>query len=86
MRDTLVGPDELADVKTYVTGALPLGLETNEGVASAMLNMEQHQLGLDYLARYPGLIHEVTAERIQAAARKWFDPDNLAVGIAGPPD
>lgn len=86
MRDTLVGADELADVKTYVTGSLPLGLETNEGVAGAMLNMEQHQLGLDYLARYPGLIHEITAERIQAAAHKWFDPDNLAVGIAGPPD
>jgi zinc protease len=84
MRDTLVEADELSDVKTYITGSLPLRLETNEGVAGTILNIEQHQLGLDYLARYSNLIHEITAERIQAAARKWMDPDNLAIGIAGP--
>jgi zinc protease len=85
MRDELVEITELEDVQTYLTGSLPLSLETNEGVASAILNMEQHQLGLDYLTRYPDLVREITPERIEAAARKWFDPDNLAVGIAGPP-
>jgi zinc protease len=85
LRDTLVDRDELADVKTFITGSLPLRLETNEGVAGAILNMEQYQLGLDYLARYPGLIREITAERVQAAARRWLHADNLAIGIAGPP-
>jgi zinc protease len=85
MRGTLVEADELADVKTYITGSLPLRLETNEGVAGTILNMEQHQLGLDYLARYPRLIHEISTERVRAAARKWLDPDNLVIGIAGPP-
>jgi zinc protease len=85
MCDTLVQADELADVQAYLTGSLPLSLETNEGVAGAILNMEQHQLGFDYLARYPGLVREITVERIQAAARKWFDPHNLVIGIAGPP-
>jgi zinc protease len=85
MRDTLVEDDELADVQTYLNGSLPLSLETNEGVAGALLNIEQHQLGLDYLSRYPRLVREITPERIQAVVRKWLDPDNLAVGIAGPP-
>jgi zinc protease len=84
MRDTLVETDELADVQAYLTGSLPLSLETNEGVAGAILNMEQHQLGFDYLARYSGLVREITVERIQAAARKWFDPHNLVISIAGP--
>jgi zinc protease len=84
LRDEPVKADELADVQTYLTGSLPLSLETNEGVASAILNMEQHQLGFDYLVRYPSLIGEITPERIQTAAHKWLDPDNLAVGIAGP--
>jgi zinc protease len=84
MRDTLVEPAELADVQTYLSGSLPLSLETNEGVAGAILNIEQHQLGLDYLSRYPTLIHRITRERILAAARKWFDVENLAIGIAGP--
>jgi zinc protease len=85
LRDTLVEAEELADVKTYITGSLPLRLEANEGVAGAILNMEQYGLGLDYLIRYSDLINGITAERVQAAARKWLDPDNMAIGIAGPP-
>jgi zinc protease len=84
MRATPVDGDELADVHAYLTGSLPLSLETNEGVSGAMLNMEQYQLGFDYLARYPGLIFAITAERIQAALCKWLDPDNMVISIAGP--
>ena len=51
---------ELEDVQTYLTGSLPLGLETNEGVSGAILNMERDQLSLDYLSRYPGLVGEIT--------------------------
>jgi zinc protease len=83
MRDQPVEATELADVQANITGSLPLSLETNEGVASAILNVEQHQLGLDYLARYPALVRQITPERVQAAARNWLDPDNLAIGIAG---
>ena len=83
--EALVDASELADVQAFLTGSLPLSLEMNEGVAGTILNMEQNQLGLDYLYRYPGLVREITPERIRAAARKWLDADNLAVGIAGPP-
>jgi zinc protease len=78
-----VEPTELADVQAFLTGSLPLSLEVNEGVAGSILNIEQNGLGLDYLYRYPNLVREITPERIQAAARKWLDPDRLAVGIAG---
>jgi zinc protease len=62
-----------------------LSLETNEGVAGAILNIEQYDLGLDYLHRYPGLINEITPADVQMAAQKWFSADDLFVGIAGPP-
>jgi len=79
------GEEELADNKAFITGSLPLWLETNEGVAQAILDMEHFNLGLDYLQRYAGLIDEITAERVQAAARRWLDPDAYALAIAGPP-
>ena len=41
--------EELADNKANFTGRLPLTLETNEGVAGSILNMETYQLGLDYM-------------------------------------
>jgi zinc protease len=82
--DEPVQIDELEDVQAYLTGSLPLSLETNEGVAGVILNIERYQLGLDYLSRYPDLVREITPERIQAAAHKWLDPDHLFIGVAGP--
>jgi len=80
-----VGEGEMADNKAFITGSLPLRLETNGGVASAILNMERYDLGLDYLQRYADLINEITPERVQAAAQRWLDPDAYALAVAGPP-
>lgn len=85
MCEESVGEEELADNKAFITGSLPLRLETNQGVARAILDMERYGLGLDYLERYAGLIGEITAERVQAVARHWLDPDAYALAIAGPP-
>ena len=79
-----VSEEELSDSKAFITGSLPLRLETNEGVARAILNMERYGLGLDYLRRYAGLIDEITADQVQAVARRWLDPDAYALAIAGP--
>jgi zinc protease len=85
MCDELVDEDELRDSQAYLTGSMPLRLETNEGVARTILGMERYDLGLDYLQRYRDLIDEVTPERVRAAARRWLDPDAYALAIAGPP-
>lgn len=80
-----VPPQELADSQAFLVGSLPLRLETNEGVARAILEMEQYNLGLDYLQRYADLIREITPERVQAAAQRWLDADAYVLAIAGPP-
>ncbi|MDY7079385.1 MAG: pitrilysin family protein [Chloroflexota bacterium] len=83
--EELVVEKELDDNKAFITGSLPLRLETNEGVAQAILNMEHYKLGLDYLQRYTSLIDEITAGQIQATAQRWLDADTYALAIAGPP-
>ncbi len=83
--DEPVGEAELNDNKAFITGSLPLRLETNAGVAWAILDMERYNLGLDYLRRYAGLISEITTERVQAVAQRWLSPDAYALAIAGPP-
>lgn len=77
--------DELDDNKANFIGRLPLQLESNEGVAGAIVNAERHSLGLDYYQKYPELIASVTQEGIQKVARRFIDPDNLAIATAGPP-
>jgi zinc protease len=79
-----VTADELADTKANFVGRLPISLESNGGVANALLNIERHNLGLDYYHRYEGLVNEVTAEDVLTTARKFIDPEKLAIAVAGP--
>jgi zinc protease len=84
LREELVTEEELADAQDYMTGILPLSLETNNGVAGALIEIELYGLGLDFLRRYPGLIRAVTREDVRAVAQKYLDTDNYALAIAGP--
>lgn len=80
----LVPPEEVADSQAFLVGSLPLRLETNEGVARSILDMERYGLGLDYLQRYGDLIRAITPQRVRAAAQKWLDPEAYALAVAGP--
>ena len=82
--DSGVTADELADTQANFVGRLPLSLESNGGVANALLNIERYDLGLDYYRRYEDLVREVTPENVLSAARKFVDPDTLAIAVAGP--
>jgi zinc protease len=79
-----VTEDELADSKANFIGRLPLSLESNGGVANALLNIERHDLGLDYYHRYADLVNEVTREDVLNTARKFIDTNKLAIAVAGP--
>jgi zinc protease len=79
-----VSADELDDAKRYLTGVLPLALESNDGIASLLHSIEYFDLGLDYVDRYPAIINAITAEQIQTAAQENLDPSDLQIGIARP--
>ena len=79
-----VRPSELEDNKSYLLGSLPLYLETNEGVASSIVNMELYDLGLDYLQRLPGQIESITRDQVLAAAQRYIDPERFVLAVAGP--
>lgn len=79
-----VTAEELADSQASFIGRLPLSLESNAGVAGALLNIERFDLGLDYYLRYADLVRAVTVEDVRAAARKYIDPERLAIVVAGP--
>jgi zinc protease len=76
--------EELADSQSNFIGRLPLSLESNSGVASALLNIERYDLGLDYFRRYPDMVRAITPENVMTAVRKFLDPERLAIAIAGP--
>jgi zinc protease len=79
-----VSPEELQDSQDNFVGRLPLTMESNAGVANSLLNIERHELGLDYYRRYEEMIRAVTPEAVLDAARKYLDPVRLAIATSGP--
>ncbi|MBT3390158.1 MAG: insulinase family protein [Chloroflexi bacterium] len=75
---------ELADSKASYIGRLPLALESNGGVAGALISLARYDLGLDYYLRYADFVSAVTPETALTAAQKYLHPDRLAVAVAGP--
>jgi zinc protease len=75
---------ELADVRSYLTGSLVLGLETNGGIANTLLAIERYGLGLDYIARYPDIINAIGAEEIRAVANAYLSTSDYVLTVAGP--
>jgi zinc protease len=76
--------EELDDTKAFRTGSLPVGLETNDGLAGVITDMEFYELGLNYLHELPGKINGMTVDAVQQAAGNYLSVDNLAIAIAGP--
>lgn len=76
---------EQADGVASLLGSLPRQLETNEGAAAVISEIELYGLGLDYLERYPDIVRSLTREQVTEAARRWIDTRHLVTAIAGPP-
>lgn len=86
MQNEPVSAAELADSQTFRIGSLPMGLETNSGLADVICDMELYELGLDFLHQYPDMIRSITVERVQAAAQKYLSAEEIVVSVAGPGD
>lgn len=81
IRTEPVSEKELADAKAYLTGSFPLRMDTSAKIASLLSAIEIYGLGLDYPARYAGLINAVTREDIRQAAVKYLHPDRMVISI-----
>jgi zinc protease len=83
LRDEPIDDEELDDIRTYLTGSLPLHLETNEGLAGFLMNTEEYGLGLDYLQRYSQMIYGIDKGEIQRVVRRYLTLDRYVLAMAG---
>jgi zinc protease len=76
---------EVDEAKSYITGAWPLALSSNDGIASMLLVMQRFRLGTDYLAHRNDLINAVTRDDIIRVAKTLLQPQQLTVVGVGDP-
>lgn len=86
LRENGVTAEELADAKTYLTGAYPLRFDGNGPIANIAVNMQMEGLGPDYIANRNDMVEAVTLEEINRVARDLMDPARLTFVVVGQPE
>jgi zinc protease len=76
---------ELAGVKTYLTGSFPLAFASNADTVSQLAAFQQQDLTPDYVVKRNSLIEAITADDIRRVAKRLFDPSHLTIVVAGTP-
>ncbi|HXT00596.1 MAG TPA: pitrilysin family protein [Elusimicrobiota bacterium] len=76
-------PAELSQAQAYLAGVFARGLETQEGVAGAVLHQKQMRLPDDYYDHYVERIQAVTAASARRAAKAYIRPDEMTIVAVG---
>jgi zinc protease len=76
---------ELQDAKTYLTGSFPLQFDSTGHIAGLLVQMQQENLGIDYLDRRNALIEGVTLADAKRVARRLLDAKALTFAVVGTP-
>jgi zinc protease len=83
IRNTPLPPAELAAARDAQVLSLPGQFETNADIGASLAEIFVYGLPPDYYARLPGQLSAVTAAQVQAAARKYLEPERLKVVAVG---
>jgi zinc protease len=68
--DKGITEEELASIKTYLTGAYPLRFDGNGPIARIMVGMQMQGLPIDYINTRNDKVNAVTMEDIQRVAKQ----------------
>ncbi len=86
IRESKPAPEEMKRVKSVLSGQFARSLEDKRTVARFAVNTIKYHLPKDYYANYLKNLNAVTAEDIQAMARKYIKPDQAYVIVVGNQD
>jgi predicted Zn-dependent peptidase len=75
--------DELARAKNYVALRFPAGFETTGDIARRLEDAVVYDLADDYFSQYVRAIQSVTAADVERVARRYLQPDRMAVVVVG---
>ncbi|WP_299436441.1 pitrilysin family protein [uncultured Rhodospira sp.] len=78
--------EDLADAKTYLTGAWPMRFTSTQAIARMLVAMQDEDLPPSYLDRRNDHIEAVTLEDARRVAARLLTPEALTTVIVGQPE
>lgn len=81
-----VTAEELAAVKTYLTGSYPLRFDGNAQIAEILVGMQMDGLSPDYITTRNARIEAVTQDDIKRVAARLLTPGALQFVVVGQPE
>ncbi len=76
---------ELDEAKSYLKGSQMLALDTSSKIASALLQYQIDNLGIDYIERRNSIVDAVTLEQAKRVAKRIWGQGLLSVSIGRAP-
>ena len=76
--------DELAKAKSYQKGSFPLRFDTSTKIAAQLVQMQNDDLGIDYIDKRNGLVEAVTLADVQRVAKRLLDGGMLVTMVGRP--
>jgi zinc protease len=83
LRRERVAEYELSRARSFLVASFPLQMSTAAEVSDLLVEIERHDLGLDYPARFRQAVSAVTADDVLRAVRAHWDPDGLSLALVG---
>lgn len=77
---------ELANAKTYLTGAYPLNFDGNGNIADILAGMQLNGLPIDYINSRNDKVNAVTKDDIARMAQRLIKADGLRFVVVGQPE
>jgi len=78
-----IAAEEVAKAKNYLALSYPRDFETTRDIAAQLTTAVLYDLPEDFFNTYVQRIQAVTPEQVQAAAKKYIQPDKFAVVVVG---
>jgi zinc protease len=78
-----ISDDRFNEVKNFMIGSFPIGIQTPGQVGSAISNLKLYELPLNYYDSYVASIQKITRADVKKAAQKYLDLSKLSIVISG---
>ena len=80
---TLIPEDRFNEVKNYVIGSFPMGIQTAVQVAGLLSNLKLYGLPMNYYDNYISNIQKITREDLKNVAEKYMDASKMSIVVSG---